>query len=67
MTRPIGYITNPLVRHSAERDPEALANAVANPQAGMVILAGDLALLRAGVPGPGPLPGSVPSRLPGPH
>ena len=28
MTRPIGYITNPLVRHSAERDPEALAKAV---------------------------------------
>jgi NAD+ diphosphatase len=64
MTRPIAYITNPLLRHSAEHDPEALARAVSNPRAAMVVLAGDQPILRAGEPGSGLLPGSVLSRLP---
>jgi NAD+ diphosphatase len=65
MTRPIGYITNPLVRHSAERDPEALANAIRNPQAAMVILAGDLPVLQTGEPGTSLLSTSVLGRIPG--
>jgi NAD+ diphosphatase len=65
MTRPIAYITNPLVRHSAERDPEALAKAARDPQTAMMILAGDLPILLAGEPGTSLLPASVLSRLPG--
>lgn len=64
MNRPIGYITNPLVRHSAERDPEALAKAASDPRTAMVILAGDLPILRAEEPGTGLLPASVLKRLP---
>ena len=65
MTRPIGYITNPLVRHSTERDPEALASAVRDPRTFHVILAGDLPVLRgAGEPGTSLLPASVLERLP---
>jgi NAD+ diphosphatase len=65
MTRPIGYITNPLVRHSAERDPEALAIAIRNPGAAMVILAGDLPVLQTGEPGTSLLTASVLGRIPG--
>jgi NAD+ diphosphatase len=64
MTRPIAYITNPLVRHSAERDPEALANAAANPWTAMIVLAGDLLVLQAGEPGTSLLPASILGRLP---
>lgn len=64
MTRPIGYITNPLVRHSAERDPEALAKAAQDPRAAMVILAGDLPILQAGEPGTSLLPHGALGRLP---
>ncbi|HEV2565853.1 MAG TPA: NAD(+) diphosphatase [Microvirga sp.] len=64
MTRPIAYITNPLVRHSAERDPEALAKAAGDPRTAMVVLAGDLPILQAGEPGTGLLPASVLNRLP---
>lgn len=64
MTRPIGYISNTLVRHSAERDPEALAHAVRDPRTAMVLLAGDLPILRAGEPGTGLLPASALNRLP---
>ena len=64
MTRPIAYITNPLVRHSAERDPEAIANAVANPWTAMVILAGDLPILQTGEPGTSLLPATILGRLP---
>jgi len=64
MTRPIGYITNPLIRHSAERDPEALAHAARNPESALVLLAGDLPILKAGEPGAGLLPLSALSRLP---
>jgi len=64
MTRPIGYITNPLVRHSAERDPEALAKAAQDPRAAMVILAGDLPILQVGEPGTSLLPHGALRRLP---
>lgn len=63
MTRPIGYITNPLVRHTAERDPEALAQAAKDPNAALVLLAGDQPVLRSGEPGTSLLPLSVLSRL----
>ncbi|SCZ10652.1 NAD(+) diphosphatase [Microvirga guangxiensis] len=65
MTRSIGYITNPLARHTAEHDPEALANAVRNPKSALVLLAGDLPVLQAGEPGTGLLPLSALIRLPG--
>ncbi|MEZ0169587.1 NAD(+) diphosphatase [Microvirga sp. TS319] len=64
MTRPIGYITNPLVRHSAERDPEALAHAAQNPESALILLAGDLPILKAGEPGTGLLPFSALDHLP---
>ena len=64
MTRPIGYIINPLVRHSAERDPEALALAAQNPESALVLLAGDLPILKAGEPGTSLLPLATLSRLP---
>ena len=64
MTRPIAYISNPLVRHSAERDPEALAKALHDPRAAMIILAGDLPILRAGEPGTSLHPAAILSRLP---
>jgi NAD+ diphosphatase len=46
----LGFVTNPLVRHSAERDPEALARALADPRRRIVLLAGDDPILRAGEP-----------------
>ncbi len=64
MTRPIAYISNPLVRHSAERDPEALANAAANPWTAMVVLAGDLPILQTGEPGTSLLPAEILQLLP---
>jgi NAD+ diphosphatase len=64
MTRPIAYITNPLVRHSAERDPEAIANALVNPWTAMVVLAGDLPVLQTGEPGTSLLPATILGRLP---
>src|SRR5215207_5144572 len=65
MIRPIAYITNSLVRHSAERDPEAIANAVANPWTAMVVFAGDLPVLPIGEPGTSLLPATILGRLPG--
>lgn len=64
MTTPLGYITNPLVRHSAEHDPEALTRHAKDPQAAFVLLAGDLPVLRAGEPGSALLPASILERLP---
>jgi NAD+ diphosphatase len=61
---PLGYATNPLVRHSAERDPEALALALADPATARVLIAGDLPVLRAGMPGTGLLESADLARLP---
>ena len=44
---------NPLLRHSAERDPEALSRALVDPGAATVLLAGDTPIIRAGTPGAG--------------
>ncbi len=65
MTKPIGYITNPLVRHSSERDPSLLDRYARDPQTAMVLVAGDLPILRAGEPGTSLLPASALDRLPG--
>jgi NAD+ diphosphatase len=67
MTTPIGYITNPLVRHSAERDPEALARHAKDPTAAMVLMAGDLPILQAGEPGTALLPAAILKKLPAHH
>lgn len=64
MTKPIGYITNPLVRHSSERDPSLLDRYARDPQTAMVLVAGDLPILKAGEPGTGLLPASILDRLP---
>ncbi|MBB4040544.1 NAD+ diphosphatase [Microvirga flocculans] len=63
MTRPIAYITNPLVRHSAERDPEALVKAAQDSRTAQVILAGDLPVLQTGEPGTSLLPSDAMGRL----
>ncbi|RDI59398.1 NAD(+) diphosphatase [Microvirga subterranea] len=65
MTKPIGYITNPLVRHSSECDPSLLDRYARDPQTAMVLVAGDLPILQAGEPGTSLLPASVLERLPG--
>jgi NAD+ diphosphatase len=46
----LGYITNPLKRHSAERDPLALTRHVEDPDRLTVLVAGDIPILRAGEP-----------------
>lgn len=46
----LGFVANPLVRHSAERDPDALAWALAHPARRTVLVAGDIPILRAGEP-----------------
>jgi NAD+ diphosphatase len=60
----IGFAVNPLVRHSAERDPEALARAAEDPQAATILLAGDLPILRAGELGTALLDAADLERLP---
>src|SRR5919199_4598670 len=50
MQRTLGYVTNPLTRHSAERDPEALARHADDPDRLTVLVAGDVPVLRAGEP-----------------
>ncbi|QFU17430.1 NAD(+) diphosphatase [Microvirga thermotolerans] len=60
----MAYITNRLVRHSVEHDPDALARHARDPGAAIVLLAGDLPVLAAGRPGSGFLPASVLDRLP---
>jgi len=64
MTKPIGYITNPLVRHSSERDPSLLERFARDPQTAMVLVAGDLPILLAGEPGTSLLPAKILERLP---
>lgn len=67
MTSSPGYITNALVRHSAERDPGALSRHLGNPDAAMVIFAGETAILQASMPGTGLLPTSALTRLKNHH
>jgi NAD+ diphosphatase len=64
MNPPLGYATNPLVRHSVERDPQALVRALENPASAMVLVAGDLPILRAGPPGSGLLSKAEIARVP---
>jgi NAD+ diphosphatase len=63
----LGFVTNPLQRHSAERDPDALARHVEDPRAAHVVVAGDIPILRAGEPGTGLLPRSDLALLPTPR
>jgi NAD+ diphosphatase len=63
----LGFVTNPLVRHSAERDPDALARHAEDPRTAQVLIAGDGAILRAGAPGTGLLTGADLARVPGRH
>jgi NAD+ diphosphatase len=67
MSRPIAFITNPIVRHSSERDPDALARYAGDPQTKMVILAGDIPILQAGAPGTSLLHAAVMDRLASRH
>jgi NAD+ diphosphatase len=60
----LGYITNPLVRHSAERDPAALERYRRDPATAVVFMAGELAVLRAGGPGTGLLAADDLGRVP---
>lgn len=41
----LGYTLNPLVRHSAEHDPDALDRALADPTTLFILLAGDVPVL----------------------
>jgi NAD+ diphosphatase len=65
MNPPLGYASNPLSRHSAEQDPEALARALGDPECTGVLLAGDLPILIAGAPGTGLLAAAEIARHPG--
>lgn len=46
----LGYALNPILRHSAERGPAALARYAAEPARLTVVIAGDNAVLRRGEP-----------------
>ncbi len=46
----LGFVVNPLVRHSAEHAPGALAQALADPRRLTVVVAGEIPILRAGAP-----------------
>ncbi|MCB8821703.1 NAD(+) diphosphatase [Microvirga rosea] len=67
MTPSIAYNVNRLVRHSVEHDPEALSRHAQDPDALIVLVAGDLPVLKAGDPGTGFLPASVLGRLENHH
>jgi NAD+ diphosphatase len=47
----LAYIFNPIVRHSAERDADALERHAQDANAVRVLIAGDIPILRAGEPG----------------
>ncbi len=49
----LGYATNPLVRHTAERDFAVLEHTRDDPSAARVLIAGDVPILRAGTPATG--------------
>jgi NAD+ diphosphatase len=63
----LGFITNPLVRHSAERDPEALSRHAGDARTAHVVIAGDSPILRAGTPGTALLGSSELARIPDRH
>lgn len=42
----LGFVTNPLLRHSAERDPDAFARFAGDPSAATVAFAGEVPILR---------------------
>src|SRR5687768_5597642 len=46
MSEGLGFIGNPLVRHSAERDAGLVARHAADPKALTVVIAGDVPILR---------------------
>jgi len=60
----LGYASNPLVRHTAERDPDILQRTRDDPGAARVLIAGDLPILRAGQPATGLLALSDLARVP---
>jgi NAD+ diphosphatase len=53
MERTLGYTTNPITRHAAERDPEALERHRDDPARLVVLVAGEIPILRAGEPASG--------------
>jgi NAD+ diphosphatase len=59
MTPSIAFISNPTVRHSSERDPEALVRYAGDPRTVIVLLAGDVPVLLGATPGTGLLPLSI--------
>jgi len=63
MAPSLAFITNPTMRHSAERDPEALARYAGDPRTAIVLLAGDVPVLQGTDPGTSLLPPSVLDRV----
>ena len=63
MAPSIAFITNPTTRHSAERDPEALARYAGDPRTAIVLLAGDVPVLQGTDPGTSLLPPRVLDRV----
>jgi NAD+ diphosphatase len=59
----LGYTLNPLVRHSAEHDPDALGRALADPATLFIVLAGDVPLLATGEPGSALIDAATASRV----
>lgn len=64
MSISLGYVKNALLRHSAERDPEALDRYRRDPDGAVVLVAGGAPILAAGQPGTCLLPKTVLERLP---
>jgi len=50
MHRTLGYTANPLARQSAERDPDALLRHGSDPDRMIVLVAGEVPILKAGEP-----------------
>lgn len=64
----LGFVTNPLLRHSAERDHDVLARYAGDPGAATVAIAGDVPILRrTGDGATALLARSDLDRIPGPH
>lgn len=68
MVESLGFVRNPLLRHSAERDAGLLARHAADPKALTVLIAGDVPILRRnGAGATALLPLSDARRAPGDH